>query len=995
MRGTGYAVGIIVRWFAATLCFGAAAIVVWAEPVSQEEAALVANGWYTLRFQEAQDLGMGEAKQPQVFAAKDARRIEVGGTLIGYAFDTFAGGCIVVTAEDQLSPIVYYSPKGSLGVPAVPPAQAILEDLAAQIARLQQGEPGSRDPSWDILSTSVSGQVKDAALRSFGLGPVGPLLTSTWDQLEPYNDQCPAYFGERCVVGCVATAMAQTMRYWRHPERGTGSHCYLWPLGNETLCAEFSSAVYDWASMPDRATVSSSQQVKDAVSTLCFHCGVSIETGYAPVSYGGSSAYFEDVGPALTSHFGYGYPRYILKEDYPLSDWYNLMCAQIDARQPVLYGSKEHAIVLDGYDRPNLVHLNMGWGGVNDGWYLIYEYAGGQTFTDAVVDIHPNAPTVALSPMSLFNACDYGKDAPSQTFEVWNSGIGTLTYSISDDAAWLVCNPTTGTSTGEHDTIQVVYKTSGLASGLYSGTIKVTAPGAMGSPGAIAVSLSVRYTTPAIGFSPTALSSVCELGQDASPRTFEIWNAGVGSLGYSVTDDVQWLSCSPNSGDSAGERDVIEVVYTTSGLPAGKYTGTITIKAPGAVGTPAAIPVQLTVERPYTVWYVDGAVSSSGDGTSWETAFKKVQEALDASARSDRIIVAQGTYRENIRFNGKSVQLMSVDPLNPSTVANTIIDGNKTGSVVSFDGTEVEACVLSGFTIQNGSAQEGGGIYGGPAERHTHATILDNIFLGNSAQWGGGICRCDGNIENNIISGNSSAWYGGGLLDCDGTIRSNLIMRNSAKKSGGGASNCDGPISSNTIIGNAAAEQWGGGLYFCKGTITNCIFWGNTAQGGPQLHGCSAPTYSCIQGWTAGGEGNLPEDPGFVNLAGEDYRLSQDSPCIDVGRNEIWMTGAADLDGNPRIWPGKLSATVDIGAYEFGSTSFGMLGIGASASGNASLRWRSRSGARYTIWSRLDLVSGMWGEEATVDSQGSETSWADTSPPQRKKFYRIELKNPR
>jgi len=84
---------------------------------------------------------------------------------------------------------------------------------------------------------------------------------------------------------------------------------------------------------------------------------------------------------------------------------------------------------------------------------------------------------------------------------------------------------------------------------------------------------------------------------------------------------------------------------------------------------------------------------------------------------------------------------------------------------------------------------------------------------------------------------------------------------------------------------------------------------------GIQLHASSVPSYSCIQEWAAGGEGNISEDPQFVAPDGpdNDYRLSSGSPCIDGGVNEDWMWGAVDLDGNPRILYGTFSLMVDIG----------------------------------------------------------------------------------
>ncbi len=450
--------------------------------------------------------------------------------------------------------------------------------------------------------------------------------------------------------------------------------------------------------------------------------------------------------------------------------------------------------------------------------------------------------------------------------------------------------------------------------------------------------------------------------------------------------------------------------------------------------------------------HVDGSVATSGDGTSWQSAFKTIREAIHASYDRDIVVVAQGIYVENIHFHGKNIALTSTDPHDPASVANTILDGGGAGSVVTFGGTEDESCILSGFTIHNGSADYGGGICGSALGNDTSATIQNNTITGNWAgrrggglyrcdgitrnnmisdnsarygggglydcdgtiqnniicgnsvtyySYGGGLYDCDGTIQNNIICGNSATYYGraGGLAKCDGTIHNNVVSGNSASDYGGGFYGCEGTIQNNAIYGNSADEN-GGGLAYCDGMVQNCIIWGNVAPDGAQVYNSSEPAYSCIQGWS-GGETNISADPQFVDADGpdddpgtygdNDYRLAAGSPCIDAGKNEERMWEAVDLDGNPRVFYGGFSLTVDMGAYEYGSWPFEVVNAEVRTAGRLELTWNSRPGDIYIICSCTALLTAKWIQEAAIPSAGETTTWTDLNASCGRKFYRIEV----
>jgi hypothetical protein len=319
--------------------------------------------------------------------------------------------------------------------------------------------------------------------------------------------------------------------------------------------------------------------------------------------------------------------------------------------------------------------------------------------------------------------------------------------------------------------------------------------------------------------------------------------------------------------------------------------------------------------------------------------------------------------------------------------------GEGGGGLSYCDGT-IQDNTITGNSSTSGWYPSGGGL------SYCWGTIQNNTIAGNSADYGGALDHCDATIQNNTISENTATWEGGGLDWCGGLIQNNTITGNTAAWEGGGLSCCRGTIRNNTITGNSAVES-GGGLVLCDGTIQNCIIWGNTAPSGAQLYNCATPTYSCVQDWTGGGEGNTDADPLFSDADGPDdnpdtwednnYRLRGNSPCIDAGKNEDWVWSARDADGNLRAYPGGKSLTVDMGAYEYGSWPFRITHALMQPTGRILLTWASRPGDQYAIWSRTDLTSGAWTQKQTVPSAGNSTSWTDPTPGGSRKFYRVEL----
>ena len=350
------------------------------------------------------------------------------------------------------------------------------------------------------------------------------------------------------------------------------------------------------------------------------------------------------------------------------------------------------------------------------------------------------------------------------------------------------------------------------------------------------------------------------------------------------------------------------------------------------------------------IWYVDGEVTSSGNGTSWEEAFKTIEEGINAAGGYDLVLVADATYNETgSDFGGKKIYLKGVDRHTPG--ACPVIDCQQAGRAFYFGSAETKDSVIDNFIIRNGKVEDtyGGGVL---CENDSSPTIRNCVFQNNKAEdtnslWeneNGGAIYCDHSspsITNCTFSGNSA--YFGGAIYCYHSSSSITCCRFSANRANnqGGAIRCyfSSPNITNCTFSNNSAGQNGGAIgcyYYGSPTLNNCILWGNSAGSeGDEIHirdltsSCTL-NYCCVDNTGYGGEtGKIDDsnncifsDPQFVDAAGGDYHLRDTSPCIDAGDNSYVPAGVTtDLDGKPRIVDGDDPpdgvATVDIGAYEY------------------------------------------------------------------------------
>lgn len=218
---------------------------------------------------------------------------------------------------------------------------------------------------------------------------VEELLTTKWDQSEPYFNMTPTYVeGTRevhFVTGCVATAMAQIMKYYNYPEKGKGTKTYRCNMYasdgdpiTKRISVNFAAATYDWNNMLDKYGKSYSAEAANAVALLMYHCGVSVTMDYDKT---GSGAYNYKAIDALVTNFLYNENmHYYVRDYYHVDEWMDIIFSQLSQGHPILYGGQSnsggHAFVVDGYSTAGLVHVNWGWSGSSDGYFDVASLKG-------------------------------------------------------------------------------------------------------------------------------------------------------------------------------------------------------------------------------------------------------------------------------------------------------------------------------------------------------------------------------------------------------------------------------------------------------------------------------------------------------------------------------------------------------------------------------------------------------------------------------------------
>jgi len=313
-----------------------------------------------------------------------------------YVVTNSMGGFAIVSATDQVQPIFAYSDEANFQLSNISPeVKNWMKHYAAAIKYVRQHniEQAGAKSAWaqllDGQNTFIAGKTTI----------VKPLLTTTWNQSTPYNNLCPldVAANRRTYTGCVATVLAQIMKYWSWPVRGIGNHTYRDSTFG-TLHADFSRTNYQWSKMPNNVVSANAW-----VDTLMYQAGVAVNMSYGVIS--SSSYVLEYQCPirnnaqfALVNYFCYnpgimGFSRTNFSDE----QWLQMLENELNAGRPVIYNgandTEGHSFIADGYDANGNIHFNWGWGGAYNGYYSI-----GNIAPDSINFMQDNSILTGIQP---------------------------------------------------------------------------------------------------------------------------------------------------------------------------------------------------------------------------------------------------------------------------------------------------------------------------------------------------------------------------------------------------------------------------------------------------------------------------------------------------------------------------------------------------------------------------------------------------------------------
>lgn len=301
----------------------------------------------------------------------------------------FPYGFVVLSANQSVHPLLAYSFYSSTGEGDINPGfWAFVSAKNFEIAKTKENslDMTKSKSEWNRLLRGEHKTTKAEIL---------PLLTTEWNQGVYYNQYCPndpAGPDDRCVTGCVATALGQLMNYFRWPQSGIGQYTSEDTVYG-TLTVDYSAAKYNFNEMSIKLN-----RQNDATANLIYNIGVSVDMHYGP---DGSGMTNHKAAHTMKTFFQYGdTAAYAFRDDVNW-DWDSMLVSYLSRGIPLYYAGwgdtnyvSGHAFIVDGHQDSTYFHFNWGWGGSWDGYFYIDELnPSGADFTlmhEAVVNVMPS-----------------------------------------------------------------------------------------------------------------------------------------------------------------------------------------------------------------------------------------------------------------------------------------------------------------------------------------------------------------------------------------------------------------------------------------------------------------------------------------------------------------------------------------------------------------------------------------------------------------------------
>jgi|GEM_PF-1749715 len=352
-----------------SLFWGLCCLASFANPITEDAAREKAFGFLLGRQTVARQGG----KAARVASASQLQTAEKRNAYFVFNVDS-ARGYVVVSGDDRMPAVLGYSQSGSFKADEIPDnMRAWLEGYAEQYEYLQ-----AHSDARAVSQTSVSGEI------------IFPLLSCQWNQGNPYNGKCPTVDGKPTLTGCVATAMAQIMYYHQWPKQTLRKIPGYTTGSRQIAIPETEVTAIDWDKMLLSYSGNERSVQRDAVATLLYLCGVSVEMNY---NVGESGASTRNVIYVLENYFDYVPSKMsnIFRSRYSSDVWNQIIYDELKNHRPVLYGGQSgsggHAFVIDGYDANDYFHVNWGWGGYQDGYFLLSALLDYNSNQDAIIGI--------------------------------------------------------------------------------------------------------------------------------------------------------------------------------------------------------------------------------------------------------------------------------------------------------------------------------------------------------------------------------------------------------------------------------------------------------------------------------------------------------------------------------------------------------------------------------------------------------------------------------